>query len=148
MATGGTFEVICTTKPDPQRYDSHSTAPVNHNATASDVQMALADLSSVGVGNVTCTGGLSPNPIYYTFSDSSNPYHFNNGIKLQVSSDQNTNTLASTNPVPAVGQKVHVTFQAHPLSHPSAHRLKWSQVRKWTCHVAVYSSKLGIKSQG
>lgn len=49
--TGGTFRLFA---------GGQLTAPIAYNASASDVQTALANLSSVGAGNVTCTGGPLP----------------------------------------------------------------------------------------
>jgi len=45
------------------------TAPIAYNATAAATQTALGNLSTVGTGNVTCTGGPFPgSPVTCTFS--------------------------------------------------------------------------------
>lgn len=58
--TGGTFTLT---------YGGQTTAGIAYNATASAVQAALIALSSIGAGNVTCTGGPLPGtPILVTFT--------------------------------------------------------------------------------
>lgn len=49
--TGGTFTIT---------YDGQTTSGIAYNASASDVQTALEALSSIGTGNVVCTGGALP----------------------------------------------------------------------------------------
>lgn len=49
--TGGTFVLS---------FGSHATAAINWNATAAQVQTALANLINVGAGNVICGGGPLP----------------------------------------------------------------------------------------
>ncbi len=49
--TGGTFTLT---------FGGHTTSTINWNASASAVQTALQALSSIGTGNVTCTGGALP----------------------------------------------------------------------------------------
>jgi len=49
--TGGTFTLT---------FNGQTTAPINYNAAASAVQTALQALSSIGFGNVLCTGGALP----------------------------------------------------------------------------------------
>lgn len=49
--TGGTFPLV---------FNGQVSAGVPYNATASQVQTALQALSSIGSGNVTCTGGPLP----------------------------------------------------------------------------------------
>src|SRR6185437_14963077 len=49
--TGGTFTLT---------FGGQTTAAIPYNATASQVQTALAALSSVGSGNVACSGGPLP----------------------------------------------------------------------------------------
>jgi hypothetical protein len=49
--TGGTFAL---------GFGGQVTAPINYNATATDVQTALRALSSIGSTGVTCTGGPLP----------------------------------------------------------------------------------------
>jgi hypothetical protein len=49
--TGGTFTL---------RFSGQTTAILNHNAGAADVQAALEALPSIGAGNVTCSGGPFP----------------------------------------------------------------------------------------
>lgn len=57
---GGQFKLRCRGKP---------TAALSFNCSASQVQAALEALSSVGSGNVGCTGGpLNTTPIVVTFS--------------------------------------------------------------------------------
>jgi uncharacterized phage protein gp47/JayE len=50
-ATGGTFTLAV---------DGQTTAAIPSNATATQIQTALAALSNVGVGNVACSGGPLP----------------------------------------------------------------------------------------
>lgn len=47
-ATGGTFTL---------NLDGQTTAAIAYNATASAVQLALESISTIGAGNVTCSGG-------------------------------------------------------------------------------------------
>lgn len=49
--TGGTFTLT---------YKGQTTAAIQYNAAASAVQTALAALSTIGTGNVTCAGGVLP----------------------------------------------------------------------------------------
>lgn len=49
--TGGTFTLT---------YDGQTTAAIAYNAAAAAVESALEALSTVGSGNVTCTGGAFP----------------------------------------------------------------------------------------
>lgn len=49
--TGGTFTLT---------YSAQTTAAIAYNATAAAVQTALQALSSIGSGNVSCTGGPLP----------------------------------------------------------------------------------------
>jgi len=49
--TGGTFTLT---------YDGETTAGINHNATAGDVEDALELLSNIGAGQVAVTGGPGP----------------------------------------------------------------------------------------
>ena len=49
--TGGTFTLA---------FGGQTTAAIPYNATATQVQAALVALSSIGAGNVTCTGGPLP----------------------------------------------------------------------------------------
>jgi len=49
--TGGTFTLS---------YGGYTTAAINYNAAASDVQTALQGLTSIGAGNVVCSGGGLP----------------------------------------------------------------------------------------
>lgn len=46
--SGGTFTLT---------FNAQTTAPINYNATATDVQTALEALNNIGAGNVTVTGG-------------------------------------------------------------------------------------------
>lgn len=58
--TGGTFTI---TK------DGATTGPIAFNATAATIQTALQALSTIGSGNVTCTGGpVSTTPVVCTFA--------------------------------------------------------------------------------
>jgi hypothetical protein len=58
--TGGTFVLA---------YGGQITAPIAYNAAASAVQSALQALSSIGSGNITCTGGALPGTaVVCTFS--------------------------------------------------------------------------------
>jgi len=41
-------------------YGGQTTGDISYDATAADVQSALESLSTIGTGNVTCTGGPSP----------------------------------------------------------------------------------------
>lgn len=57
--TGGTFTLT---------FGGQTTTALAYNCAASDVQTALQALSSIGPGNVTCTGGPLPGtPIVCTF---------------------------------------------------------------------------------
>jgi flagellar hook protein FlgE len=50
-------------------YGGQTTGDIAYNATAADVQTALAALSTIGTGNVTCTGGPGPDtPVVVTFA--------------------------------------------------------------------------------
>ena len=49
--TGGTFTLS---------YQGETTAALNHNSSAATVQSALETLSSIGSGNVSCSGGDLP----------------------------------------------------------------------------------------
>lgn len=51
VPTGGTFTIS---------YRGQTTTAIAHNATAATVQAALVALSTIGAGNVTCTGGALP----------------------------------------------------------------------------------------
>lgn len=58
--TGGTYTLS---------YSGQTTGPIVYNATAAQVRTALAALSNVGNGNVTCTGGPHPGtPVAVTFT--------------------------------------------------------------------------------
>ncbi len=58
--TGGTFTLT---------YKGQTTAGIAYNAVASAVQSALAALSTIGTGNVTCAGGPLPaSPVTITFT--------------------------------------------------------------------------------
>lgn len=58
--TGGTFALA---------FGGQITAPIAYNAAASAVQTALQALSTIGSGNVTCTGGPLPGtPVVCTFA--------------------------------------------------------------------------------
>lgn len=58
--TGGTFPLVC---------NGVVAAGIAYNASASAVQTALQALSSIGSGNVTCSGGPLPGtPIVCTFA--------------------------------------------------------------------------------
>ena len=60
--TGGSFTLT---------FGGKTTAAIAFNAAASDVQAALQALSSIGAGNVTCTGGPLPGSnVVVTFSNS------------------------------------------------------------------------------
>ena len=57
--TGGNFTLT---------YATVTSGPITYNATASNVQTALEATSSIGSGNVVCTGGPLPaNPVVITF---------------------------------------------------------------------------------
>lgn len=59
--TGGTFTLT---------FAGSTTAPIAYNATAATVQSALEALDSVGVGNVTTTGGALPTTgVVVTFAE-------------------------------------------------------------------------------
>jgi len=50
-------------------YGGQTTADIAYNATAANVQAALEALSTIGTGNVTCTGGPGPDtPVAVTFT--------------------------------------------------------------------------------
>ncbi|MEU4165581.1 hypothetical protein AB0F46_01685 [Streptomyces sp. NPDC026665] len=58
--TGGTYTLT---------YSGQTTAAIPYNATAAQVRTALAALSNIGTGNVTCTGGPHPgSPVVVTFT--------------------------------------------------------------------------------
>jgi len=58
--TGGTFTLT---------FNGSTTSTLNYNATASQVQVALLALGSIGVGNVACSGGPFPTiPIFITWA--------------------------------------------------------------------------------
>ncbi|MFI1678841.1 hypothetical protein [Streptomyces sp. NPDC020607] len=58
--TGGTYTLT---------YSGQTTAGIAYNATATAVRTALAALSNIGTGNVTCTGGPHPGtPVTVTFT--------------------------------------------------------------------------------
>ncbi|MDX2802377.1 phage tail tube protein [Streptomyces scabiei] len=58
--TGGTYTLT---------YSGQTTAGIAYNATATQVRNALAALSNIGTGNVTCTGGPHPGtPVDVTFT--------------------------------------------------------------------------------
>jgi hypothetical protein len=56
--TGGTFTLT---------FGNQTTGSIAYNATAANVQSALEALTSIGSGNVICTGGPLPNAITITF---------------------------------------------------------------------------------
>lgn len=57
--TGGTYTLTLS---------GQTTAPIVYNATATQVQTALEALSTIGTGNVACTGGPHPGtPVVATF---------------------------------------------------------------------------------
>jgi len=50
-------------------YGGQTTGDISYDATAADVQAALESLSTIGTGNVTCSGGPGPDsPIVVTFT--------------------------------------------------------------------------------
>jgi hypothetical protein len=58
--TGGTFTIT---------FSGQTTAAIDFDAVAADVEAALEALSNVGTGNVTCTGGGLPGtPVVITFT--------------------------------------------------------------------------------
>ncbi|MEW1568320.1 hypothetical protein AB0454_35750 [Streptomyces sp. NPDC093509] len=58
--TGGTYTLT---------YSGQTTGAIVYNATATQVRTALAALSNVGTGNVTCSGGPHPgSPVAVTFT--------------------------------------------------------------------------------
>lgn len=58
--TGGTYTLS---------YSGQTTGAIVYNATATQVRTALAALSNIGTGNVTCTGGPHPSsPVAVTFT--------------------------------------------------------------------------------
>lgn len=58
--TGGTFNL---------QFKEKITTPIAYNATAATIQTALEALSTIGVGNVTCSGGPLPStPVSVTFT--------------------------------------------------------------------------------
>lgn len=58
--TGGTYTLS---------YSGQTTGAIVYNATATQVRTALAALSNIGTGNVTCTGGPHPSsPVEVTFT--------------------------------------------------------------------------------
>lgn len=59
LPTGGTFTLT---------FGGQTTAPIAYNASAAAIQTALAALSSIGSGNVACSGGsVHSFPVFVTF---------------------------------------------------------------------------------
>lgn len=59
-ATGGTFTLT---------YSGQTTADIDFDATAGEVDSALEALSNIGAGDVTCAGGPLPDtPVTITFT--------------------------------------------------------------------------------
>jgi hypothetical protein len=88
--TGGTFTLV---------FGGQTTAVIPFNATAAQVQAALTALSSIGAGNVTCTGGPLPgSSVTITFAGTLAP-----GPQPVITVGSNSLTGAGgTSPAPAV----------------------------------------------
>ncbi len=86
--TGGTFTLT---------FGGQTTATIPYNATAAQVQSALAALSSIGAGNVACTGGPLPGTnVVVTFTGT-------RAFQPQSVIGVGTNSLTGgTTPAPAV----------------------------------------------
>jgi hypothetical protein len=64
--TGGTFTLTASTYLSPP--NSTTTDPIAYNASAAAIQAALQARSSIGAGNISCTGGPLPAGVVCTFT--------------------------------------------------------------------------------
>jgi hypothetical protein len=123
--TGGSFTLT---------FAGATTASIAFNASAADVESAMVALSSVGSGNVACTGGPLPGSVVITFQGS-----LGNAAQPVITVGAN-NLTGGTSPAPNI---VHTTTGSPgatmPSGLPGIYAMEVYQSRLWVAGKDVIS---------